>query len=139
MSRDSRREVPFSDMLEISVTDHEDGYAVGRLPLQPKHSSTPETGVAHGGVPYSLADHVAGAAVGSLVDGPCPTIDMRIDYHRPALGEFLRAEARVKRNGTNVAVVDVTVTNDQDVVVAEARGTFKTGGAPEDSPWDPEA
>jgi len=138
MSRDDVHHVPFTELLDIQVIERGEGYAAGRVPLEDKHSSTPESGVAHGGVPYALADHVAGTAVSTLVDGPCPTIDMRIDYQRPSLGEFLRAEARVQRNGNTVTSVDVTVTNDAGAVIAEARGTFKSGGAPEDSPWDPD-
>jgi uncharacterized protein (TIGR00369 family) len=83
--------------------------------------------MAHGGVTFTLADTVGGAALVSLVDQPVPTIDMRIDYLAAGTGD-LRAEADVVRCGDDVGVVDVGVyAVDDDTQVADARGVYKTG------------
>lgn len=128
--------MPFARLLDMEATEIEEGYAVGRLTLEERHAANPESGIAHGGVTYALADTMAGVAVSTLCDSVTPTVDMRIDYLRPSLGEYLEAEAAVVRNGGHLATVDVDVTNDDGDLVATARGTFKCSGAPGDSPWE---
>lgn len=128
--------VPFVDHLNIEILHIEEGRAVGRVVLEDIHTSNPESGIAHGGVPYALADHTAGAAVGSLTESPVPTIDMRMEYLRPSMGEYLEAEATVVRAGTHIATADVDVTTDEDELTARAHGTFKLSGASGESPWE---
>lgn len=128
--------LPFARLLGITMTDVGEGSAVGEIELEEKHTSNPNSGIAHGGVPYALADTVAGAAVSTLNDAVTPTIDMRIDYLQPAVADTLRAEAEVVRNGNTVATVDIEVRTDQGDLVATARGTFKASGSTGDSPWE---
>lgn len=90
--------------------------------------------IAHGGVTYALADTVGGAAVISLHHKPTPTVDMRIDYLAPATTD-LRAEAEVVRDGRSVSTADVRVEGADGTHVADARGTFKTGGGEDGGPW----
>ncbi|MFP4174547.1 MAG: PaaI family thioesterase [Halobacteriales archaeon] len=138
--------MPFARLLGIEVTRVEDGVAEARMSLTDEHTSNPTRGVAHGGVAFALADTVAGAAVVSLIGEPAPTVDMRIDYLKPATDD-LRARAEVVRRGNTSAVVDVTVRQDdggsegegfraaEGDEVARVRGVFKLGvedGAPHD-------
>ena len=129
--------IPFAEDLGIELTHAADGRAEGRLDLAARHTSNERTGVVHGGVTYSLADTVGGAAVYSAVGSstPTPTVDMRIDYLAPATGEALNAEADVVRNGNSVCTVDVTVTDGDGTRIAEARGVYKTGGGDDETPW----
>jgi uncharacterized protein (TIGR00369 family) len=126
--------IPFVEELGMELTAAADGHAEARLPLRDEHSSNPATRIAHGGVTYSLADTVGGAAVVSLSGTISPTVDMRMDYLAPATDD-LRAEADVVRNGGSVAVVDVEVYDDAGHHVASARGTYKTDGEGGESPW----
>jgi len=50
-------------------------------------------------------------AIGMLVGGGVPTINLRIDYLVPATGAHLDATATVRRAGKTVAVVDIDVFN----------------------------
>lgn len=127
--------IPFADDLGLELTDAADGRAEGRLELSERHTSNERTGVVHGGVTYSLADTVGGAAVYSVVGTSTPTIDMRIDYLAPATGDLLRAEAETLRVGAGVATVDVTVTDGSGTRIAECRGVYKTGGGEGGSVW----
>ena len=136
MSENRLEGLPFAQLLDIQITDAGEGRAEGRIYLQEKHTSNPESGIAHGGVPYALADTVAGAAAGTVNSGVTPTIDMRIDYLQPSVGAYIEAEAAVVRNGNSVCTVDVEVTNDAGDLVATARGTFKSGGSTGSSPWE---
>lgn len=128
--------MPFNDHLGIELLEAEDGRAVGRLSLSEEHSSNPETMIAHGGVAYALADTIGGAAVMSANATVTPTINMRIDYLSPATGEELRAEAELLRNGSNVATVEVDVTDETGTEIATARGTYKSGGGDGKSAWN---
>jgi uncharacterized protein (TIGR00369 family) len=127
--------IPFANHLGIELDEVGGGRAVGRVDLREEHSSNPERMVAHGGVAYSLADTVGGAAVVDLNESVTPTIDMRIDYLAPATGDRLVATAEVTRNGESVATVDVTVEDGDGATVATARGTYKTGDVTEGTPW----
>ncbi|SFR88286.1 uncharacterized domain 1-containing protein [Halomicrobium zhouii] len=131
-------EIPFVESLGIEVTEAANGHAEGRLPLREEHTTNPHGGVAHGGVTYSLADTVGGAAVVSLTGDVAPTVDMRIDYLAPATAD-LTATADVVRNGGSVAVVNVEVHDADDHHVATARGVYKTGGQNGESPWTEDA
>nr|WP_136717042.1 PaaI family thioesterase [Halorientalis salina] len=126
--------MPFTNLLGIELTEAGDGYAEGRVEMREELSSVPGGSVAHGGVTYSLADTVGGAAVISLNEDVSPTIDMRMDYLAPATDDLV-AEAEVLRMGGNVAVASIEVHDVEDHHVATARGVYKTGGDSEDTPW----
>jgi len=119
--------MPFADLLGVEVTEAADGHAEGRLEMREELSWNADQLMAHGGVTFTLADTVGGAALVSLVDQPVPTIDMRIDYLDAGTGD-LYAEADVVRCGGDVGTVDVDVfAAEDDTLVADARGVYKTG------------
>ena len=118
--------MPFADLLGVEVTDVEDGHAEGRVEVTQELSWHSERVKAHGGVTFTLADTVGGAALVSLVDQPVPTVDMRIDYLAAASGD-LTAAADVVRCGSDVGVVDVEVFDAEGEHIADARGVYKTG------------
>lgn len=134
-------EMPFADLIGVELTDVGGGHAEGSVEMRPELSWNSEEVLAHGGVTFTLADTVGGAALVSLVDRPVPTVDMRIDYLAAARGD-LSAEADVRRVGGQVGVVDVQVYGDSTEsdadadtdadtytgrLHAEARGVYKTG------------
>ena len=65
-------------------------------------------------------------AIGMLVGGGVPTINLRTDYLRPAIGEALTAVARVRRAGKTAAIVDIEVVDDEQRLVALGRGTYSS-------------
>ncbi|WP_232686344.1 PaaI family thioesterase [Halobacterium zhouii] len=118
--------MPFAELLGVEVTEAADGHAEGEVAVTQELSWHAEEVKAHGGVTFTLADTVGGAALVSLVDQPVPTVDMRIDYLAAASGD-LTASADVVRCGSDVGVVDVTVFDEDGEEVADARGVYKTG------------
>jgi uncharacterized protein (TIGR00369 family) len=118
-------EMPFADLLGIEVTEAADGHAEGHLPMREELSWNTDRMMAHGGVTFTLADTVGGAALVSLVDQPVPTVDMRIDYLEAGTGD-LHATADVAREGGTIGVVDVAVEADDETPVADVRGVYKT-------------
>ena len=59
-----------------------------------------------------------------MVGTPPPTINLRIDYLKPAVGEYLRGNAKVRRRGRSVAIIDVDVFDAKGSLVAIGRGTY---------------
>ncbi|WEL27871.1 PaaI family thioesterase [Haloferax volcanii] len=118
--------MPFARLLGVEVTEVADGHAEGRVEMREELSWNADRVMAHGGVTFTLADTVGGAALVSKVDQPVPTIDMRIDYLNAGTGD-LRAEADVVRLGGDVGTVDVDVYATDGNHVATARGAYKTG------------
>ncbi len=118
--------MPFADMLGVEVTEAADGHAEGYLEMREELSWNEDRVMAHGGVTFTLADTVGGAALVSLVDQPVPTIDMRMDYLDAARGD-IRAEADVVGGVGDVGTVDVDVYGvADDTHIAAARGVYKT-------------
>ena len=128
---------PFMKLLGIEVTTVADGHAEGRLPYNEQLCSSSYGEVVHGGATYALADTVGGAAVFSLSQDVCPTVDMRIDYLAPVTGD-ITASAEVIRYGSSLAVAHVDVHDSEQTRVATAQGTYKTGGQGTDTPWSSE-
>jgi uncharacterized protein (TIGR00369 family) len=117
--------MPFADLLGVEVTEAAEGHAEGTLEMRQELSWNEDTVMAHGGVTFTLADTVGGAALVSLVDQPVPTIDMRIDYLEAGTGD-LYAEADVVRLGGDVGAVDVVVESEDGAQIADVRGVYKT-------------
>jgi uncharacterized protein (TIGR00369 family) len=119
------RRPPFHAILrpEAHDVDAETGDVVIRLPFRPELSMDPVIQAYHGGVIATLIDLAGHAAVAVQLGKPAPTIDLRIDYLRPAPGVTLFARARVLRMGRSVARADVEVVAD-GILVAVGRGTF---------------
>lgn len=121
------RRPPFHAVLgpQAHAVDVETGEVVIRLPFRQEFRRDPVAEGYHGGIIASLIDLAAHAAVAVKIGKPAPTIDLRIDYLRPAPGVTLVARARVLRAGRAIARADVDVIAD-GVLVAVGRGTFST-------------
>ncbi len=78
----------------------------------------------HGGIIASLIDMTGHAVIAMSAGRPTPTVDLRIDYLKPASGAHLDATARVLRVGRNLGRADIEVRDDRNAVVAVGRGTF---------------
>jgi uncharacterized protein (TIGR00369 family) len=75
----------------------------------------------------SLLDHTCGLAM-SAAAGTQPfstaTLDLRIDYMRPAVDREFRVEARTTRLGRTLGWADAQITTADGRLIATARGTF---------------
>jgi uncharacterized protein (TIGR00369 family) len=128
LNRNFMEIVPHNRALGIEIVALEDAFARMRLPYAPKLVGNPATGVLHGGAISTLMDACCGAAVFMALDEPKPiaTLDLRIDYLKPAgPGEAVLAEAHCFKVTKNIAFVrGVAFHVDAADPIAAATGTF---------------
>lgn len=103
--------------LGIDVLDAGIGYLTLILPYSDHIIGNPETGVIHGGALTTLMDTACGfAAVSALSEpGICPTLDLRIDYMKPAEpGKAVIGAAETYRVSNNVVFARGVAYHDGD-------------------------
>jgi uncharacterized protein (TIGR00369 family) len=86
----------------------------------------PERRTTHGGVLAALIDLAADWALVRQTGRGVPTIDMRIDYHRPALPGDLIARGKAIRFGSMFATAEAQIIDQDGRLVASGRGTYFT-------------
>lgn len=133
-SREFMEHVPHNRALGIRIDRLADGEAVMTLPYSAKLVGNPELGVLHGGAITSMMDACCGAAAFMKVVEAVPiaTLDLRIDYLKPATaGRDVVARANCYRRTRNIAFVRCVAYHDQeDEPIAAAVGTFMLSAVP---------
>jgi uncharacterized protein (TIGR00369 family) len=127
--------VPHNAALGLRVVDCEPGMVVLELPWREDLVGDPVTGVLHGGAITTLLDAACGASVFLKLSSPLPiaTLDLRIDYLRPATAHrpvHARAECyRLTRSVAFTRAVAFHPAQSSDppgteLAIASAAGTF---------------
>ncbi len=117
-------EQPFSVLVGTQMISLEEGSAVLELPLRPDLMQ--QYGFAHGGVVAYLADNALTFAGGTVLKGVL-TLEMKINYTRPGVGERLIARAEVLSFGRTQAVCYCkiyAVKDGNEKLCAAAQGTI---------------
>ncbi len=110
--------------MRAKAVEPETETVVLEMPMRAEFERGKGTGQYHGGVIATFIDVAGDFAVALVVGGPVPTINLRVDYLRPATQTSLTATARVRRAGRTVGVVDIDVHDDNGKLVAVGRGTY---------------
>lgn len=115
---------PFADLIGLHVTDGEKGLSIATLEAHAEHLNP--NGVVHGAVLYALADTGMGAALTRVLDPGqiCSTIEIKINYFRPAFPGPLRCETRLIHRGRRTGALDSEILDAQGRLLARATGTF---------------
>jgi len=124
--------LPFSAELGMRLHAAADGVAVLSVPYDARLVGDPATGVMHGGVITALLDTACGSAV-MAAPGDAPvaataTLDLRIDYMRPARPERrVVARAECYRRTRSIAFARAVAFHEGeagDEAIASAAGAF---------------
>jgi uncharacterized protein (TIGR00369 family) len=118
-----REEAPVARLVGMKLASAGPGLATFTLDVDERHHNP--MGSVHGGVLADLADIAMGCAVISTLgkDETFTTIEMKINFLRPAFKERLRCHARVDTRGKTVAYAVADVLNDEGKPVAKAVST----------------
>ena len=111
----------FRALVGLQVVDHGDGTAVVTLDADDRHLNP--YGTVHGGAIATLVDVAMGGAVAAAGAEAPVTIEMKLTYLEPGRPGEVRAEAKVRKRGKRLTIVEAEVTQDGELV-ALALGTF---------------
>ena len=110
--------IVFNQVLGLKITRLKPEQVIGRITMKPELVGHYAYNRIHGGVVSAGLDAMAGLAVMAAIGarhmdeppaqrlqrfGKLGTIDLRIDYLRPAIGEYFELRAEVMRLGSRVA------------------------------------
>ncbi len=130
--------IPHAAAIGMELVSRDESGCIIRVPYADHLVGDPDTGVVHGGVLTALLDNASGMAVragpNNETSGGMATLDLRIDYMRPAEpGKDLLAHAECYRVTANVAFVRATAYHsERNDPIATSVATFMlgTGGVP---------
>jgi len=128
-------QIPFNRELGIRVADLARGRAVLEIPFRDGLVGDAQRPALHGGVISALMDTAGGAAVWTCIGDRdrCSTIDLRVDYLRPAGLDTVHAEAEVLRVGNRVGVTNIRFFHPAapGTVIAMGKGVYSVKRADE--------
>jgi len=116
---------PFSHFLGATLTVFSTGSAELVIPIRDEYKQ--QNGFAHGGLISYLADKALTFAGGSVLGTAVLTLEFKINYMKPAIGESLVARATVLSSGKRQAVCrcDIFARKDgAETFCATAQGTI---------------
>ena len=114
---------PFLEHTGAKLKSFSKGKAEVELDVKPYHLQ--HMGFIHGGVISTLMDNTGWyAAVSNLEEGfTAVTLEIKINYLKPAIGKYMLATANVKRQGRTTAFVTIEL-HDGEKLIAFATGTY---------------
>lgn len=121
-------QIPFHAFLGLKVRSLGDGCCELAIPFRPELLGHKDWGALHGGVISSLVDTCGGAALASrcVPERTVTTIDLRVDYMRPALGCEIVARGEIRQLGSRVGIAHTVIFDPAapGVLLAEGRGVY---------------
>jgi uncharacterized protein (TIGR00369 family) len=115
---------PFWDYIGMIEEKIEEGYAELRIHITP--NLLQRRGVVHGGVVATLVDGAVGSAVRSVLseEQASATVEMKVNYIRPAKGDYLLAKSTLTHRGKTLAVGQAEIFDSQGTLVAIGAATY---------------
>jgi uncharacterized protein (TIGR00369 family) len=117
---------PLNAMLGITLVERRRGF--GRICLA-RSEATPQGigGSVHGGVLAAMVDIAMLVAVFTTIksdQAPAGTADLNITYLRPTHGRRVYADATVVKHGRQLAMIEVSIVDDEDRLCARGRTLY---------------
>jgi acyl-CoA thioesterase len=116
----------FSQWLGISVIAIKEGYS--KIQMTVRKEMINGFGIVHGGIAFSLGDSAFAFACNNR-NVLSVALDTAINFIKPVhIGDVLTAEAKELHNGKSTGLYHITITNQNEHVVAMFKGTcYRTG------------
>ena len=111
----------------FTVTRVDEGVFETHLNVKPEHQQ--QDGFVHAGVIATMADHTAGYTAYTMVTEKFRilTIEFKINYFKPALGNSIICKAKVINRGRKVIVAEsevFSITEEEEKLVSKATVTL---------------
>ncbi|PCJ70279.1 MAG: thioesterase [Rhodobiaceae bacterium] len=119
---------PFQRWLGLQVADVGDGKICVTMPWKDEFISNPTPPTMHGGILASLIDLMGLYCVLTTGSLSLATVDLRVDYHRPAGPGTLRAEADIIKLGSKVSTAETKIFGENGKLLASGRGVYLMAG-----------
>ena len=111
----------FSQWLGISVIDVKEGYSKIKMTVRPEMMNG--LGIVHGGIAFSLGDSCFAFACNNR-NVLSVALDTSISFLKPVhVADELTAEAKELHNGKSTGLYHITITNQNNHIVAMFKGT----------------
>lgn len=116
----------FSQWMGIEVLEIKEGYS--RIKMTVRKEMMNGFGIVHGGIPFSLADSAFAFACNNR-NNLSVALDTSINFIKPVhVDDVLTAEGREVHNGKSTGLYHISITNQNNHVVAHFKGLcFRTG------------
>lgn len=133
------RLITFNQVLGLQVDELQPQIVRARIPMRPDLVGHYAHNRLHGGVISAALDAMGGLAVMAAIGvrhleeppkqrllrfNKLGTIDLRVDYLRPAIGSLFRCEAEVMRLGSRVANTRMTFTDEAGRLLATGAAAY---------------
>ncbi|WP_298438235.1 thioesterase family protein [Ottowia sp.] len=131
--------IVFNKLLGLKLIDLAADHVLGRVDMRPELVGHFSYNRMHGGVISATLDAMGGIAVMAAIgarhmDEPpakrlerflkLGTIDLRIDYLRPGIGEYFTAHAEVMRLGSRVATTRMEFRDAEGKLISTGSGAY---------------
>ena len=138
----TEEKIPFNKLIGMKIETLDLDKIGIRFEMRPELVGNFTRGNLHGGVISSVLDVTGGmvAWIGIMkkMEGQSfdeiserfnkiGTIDIRVDYLRPGLGEYFIATGSTLRTGNKVSVSRMELLNDKGILIAVGTGTYVVG------------
>lgn len=117
---------PFHQWLGLEVISVGDDSIEIKAKWREEWVVNPQGGYTHGGILAALVDLTADWAMIKKLGRPAPTVDMRVDYHNPAMKGDLVAKGRIVKLGSQFSCAEASIYDEKGKLLASGRGTYFT-------------
>ena len=118
---------PVATLIGFTIVAAEPGRVTCRMDTRVDKHANP-MGTVHGGILCDLADAAMGLAHASLLQesDSFTTLELKINFLRPVWDATLTAVGEVVKGGATVSLVECTITDERDRMIARASSTCLT-------------
>jgi uncharacterized protein (TIGR00369 family) len=115
---------PYQRFLGLTLLRAEKGCIEVRLPFRTEFLREDDSDWLHGGIVSAFVDILGDYAIVTEVGAGVPTIDLRVDFLRPARRGDLLGVGKVVRIGRTISIADAEVRDESGTLVAVGRGVY---------------